>query len=318
MKHRRIGRTDIHVQPLAFGGNVFNWTANESTSFQLLDAFVAENFNLIDTADVYSRWAEGHQGGESETVIGKWLKRSGSRDKVVIATKVGMDMGEGKTGLSAKYIHQACERSLNRLGINSIDLYQAHKDDLNIPLEETLGAFAELIAAGKVRAIGASNYSSARLTEALQVSAKNNWPRYECLQPHYNLVERDEFERDLAPICLHEEIGVIPYFSLAAGFLTGKYRGRDHDKSGARYARVQNYLNPRGDRVLETLDSIAAEQHATCAQVALAWLAGRPAVTAPIASATSLDQFAELIAFTRLELTAAQIDRLNAASAGQE
>ena len=312
MTTRRLGKSDQEVKPFAFGGNVFGWTIDEATSFKLLDAFVEAGFDLIDTADVYSSWAEGNTGGESEAVIGNWLKRSGARDKVVIATKVGKLAGY--EGLSAKTIHAACEQSLNRLGVDRIDLYQAHADDPATPLEETLGAFAELVKAGKVRVIGASNYDGQRLGEALEVSRRHDWPRYETLQPQYNLIERAEFEADLMPVCEREQVSVIPYYSLASGFLTGKYRNTGDHQSGARYAKVKNYLNPRGERVLEALDAVAAEQNATCAQVALAWLADRPTVAAPIASATSVRQFAESAKFVDLELTADQVRRLDAAS----
>ncbi|HEY2585061.1 MAG TPA: aldo/keto reductase, partial [Tepidisphaeraceae bacterium] len=245
MEKRKLGRSGLEAAPLAFGGNVFGWTADEPTSFRLLDAFVDAGFNLIDTADIYSRWVPGNKGGESETILGNWLKRSGKRDKVLIATKAGMDMGEGKKGLSRRYLFQAIEDSLRRLRVDVIDLYQAHQDDPNTPLEETLGAFAELVKQGKVRAIGASNYNAARLAEALRVSQANGWPRYETLQPHYNLYEREPFERDLEPLCEREGLGVISYFSLASGFLTGKYRTEADLAKSARGSGVKKYLNDR-------------------------------------------------------------------------
>jgi aryl-alcohol dehydrogenase-like predicted oxidoreductase len=315
MSTRQLGNSGLAVGPLAFGGNVFGWTADEATSFTLLDAFVGHGLNLIDTADVYSRWAPGHQGGESETILGRWLKKSGQRNRVVIATKVGLEMGPDQKGLSAAYIRRAVERSLNRLGVDTIDLYQAHKDDPDTPLEETLGAFAELVAAKKVRAIGASNYSAARLAEALAVSQKHNWPRYESLQPNYNLYDRGEYEPGLEPLCRRENLGVIPYFSLAAGFLTGKYRSAADLSKSPRGAKVKHYLNDRGFRILAALDQVAAKLGSTPARVALAWLMARPSITAPIASATSVEQLNDIVAATRLELDVAAMKVLDEASA---
>jgi aryl-alcohol dehydrogenase-like predicted oxidoreductase len=315
MRMRGLGNSGIQVAPLALGGNVFGWTIDEAKSFEVLDAFVAAGFNLIDTADVYSRWAPGNQGGESETILGRWLKRSGRRANVVVATKVGMEMGPNDKGLSRAYIRRAVERSLNRLQVDVIDLYQAHQDDPATPLDETLGTFAELIGEGKVRAIGASNYSAARLAEALAVSKRHGWPRYESLQPHYNLVERAGFEAELEPLCLREQIGVISYFSLASGFLSGKYRSEADLANRARAGGVKKYLNERGLRVLAALDEVAGRLLAKSAQVALAWLIARPSVTAPIASATTVEQLNELTAATRLELDAAAVERLNQASA---
>jgi aryl-alcohol dehydrogenase-like predicted oxidoreductase len=312
---RHLGKTGPEVGPLAFGGNVFGWTADEATSFKLLDAAVAAGFNLIDTADVYSRWVPGHKGGESETVIGKWLKKTGNRNKVVIATKVGMEMGPGEVGLSAAYIHKAVERSLNRLQTDYIDLYQSHKDDPKAPLEETLGAFGDLIRQGKVRHVGASNYSAERLAESLRVSKANRLPMYESLQPLYNLCDREPFEAALQPLCLKEGLAVIPYYALAAGFLTGKYRTEADLAKSARGATVKKYLNNRGLRILAALDVVAARYKATPAQVALAWLRTRPGVTAPIASATNLDQFQDLVAATLLELDTAAAAELDRASA---
>ncbi len=315
MEMRPLGNSGLTVAPLAFGGNVFGWTADEATSFKLLDACVGAGFNLIDTADVYSRWAPGNQGGESETILGRWLKASGNRGRVIIATKVGMEMGPGEKGLTRTYILRAVERSLNRLQVDTIDLYQAHQDDPATPLEETLTAFGELIAQKKVRAIGASNYSAARLAEALRVSRAKGLPRYESLQPNYNLYDRAEYEAELEPLCVREKLVVITYFSLAAGFLTGKYRSEADLGKSPRGAKVKNYLNERGRRILAALDAVSARYRATPARVALAWLIARPSVTAPIASATSLGQLEELLAATKLELDPAAIKELNRASA---
>jgi aryl-alcohol dehydrogenase-like predicted oxidoreductase len=310
-----LGRSGIRVAPFAFGGNVLGWTADEKTSFELLDAFTAAGFNLIDTADTYSRWLEGHVGGESETIIGKWLKRRGRRDDVVIATKLGMEMGPGMQGLSRKYMFEAVERSLARLQTDYIDLYQAHRDDADAPLEETLGAFNELIGAGKVRAIGASNYKAERLAAALETSAAQGLPRYETLQPWYNLYDRGMFEGPLAEICRKEQLGVIPYFSLASGFLTGKYRSEKDRAGRARGYRVKSMMDERGFRILAALDAVAAEQDATPAQISLAWLRAH-GIAAPIASATSLDQLAELTASVEIELDSSQVARLDKASEG--
>ncbi len=315
MKMRTLGNSGIRVAPLALGGNVFGWTIDEAASFAVLDAFVAGGFNLIDTADVYSRWAPGNSGGESETIIGKWLKKSSARDKVVIATKVGLEMGSGEKGLSRAYIMRAVERSLNRLQIDTIDLYQSHQDDESTPLEETLGAFGELIQQKKVRAIGASNYSAPRLAAALRVSKERGLPRYECLQPGYNLYDRAGFETELEPLCAREGLAVIPYYSLAAGFLTGKYRSEADLFKSARGAKVKNYLNDRGFRILAALDDVAARHKSTPGKVAIAWLLARPSITAPIASATSVEQLRDLLDATVLELDPAAIKALTDASA---
>ena len=315
MEKRQLGSTGFEVAPLAFGGNVFGWTVDEPTSFRLLDAFVDTGFNLIDTADSYSRWAPGHRGGESETIIGRWIARRGRHDDVVIATKVGSDMGLGYRCLRADYIVQAVEQSLRRLQVEAIDLYQSHWDDDKTPLEETLKAYARLIEQGKVRAIGASNLDAARLAEALETSRQHRLPRYQTLQPLYNLYDRDSFEGPLAELCLRERIGVITYYSLAAGFLTGKYRSEADFAKSQRGAGMQKYLNPRGLRILAALDDVARSCDATPAQVALAWLIARPGVTAPIASATSSAQLDELIAATRLELEAEALAALDQASA---
>jgi aryl-alcohol dehydrogenase-like predicted oxidoreductase len=314
MQKRKIGRSSLQVPVLCLGGNVFGWTVNERDSFRLLDAALDAGLNFIDSADVYSRWAEGHSGGESETVLGKWFSRSGRRSQVVLATKLGFDMGNGKKGLSRKYITAAVEASLQRLQTDYIDLYQAHTDDTETPLEETLAAFDGLVKQGKVRAIGASNYSGARLKEAIEISQKNHLARYECLQPNYSLVERSTFESDLLPVVEQYRIGVIPYFALAAGFLTGKYRSNEDAAGKARGKMVEKYLNDRGFAVLVELDAVAAELHSTPARVALAWLIAKPGITAPIASATSLDQLKDLAEATRLELPPDAIARLDAAS----
>ena len=314
MHARPLGRSGLQVPPLCFGGNVFGWTADEAMSHRLLDALLEGGLNFIDTADVYSIWIPGHVGGESETVIGQWLKARGGRDKVIVATKCGMDMKAGGKGLSAAHIKSAVEASLKRLNTDYIDLYQAHADDPTVPLEETLGAFADLIKAGKVRAIGASNYSAERLAEALEVSETAGLPRYESLQPHYNLYERDKFEGATEALCLKAQLGVIPYFSLASGFLTGKYRSKA-DVTGARGGMVEGMLNPRGLKILAALDEAAGQIGATPAQVALAWLMAKPAITAPIASATNLDQLKDLAAATRLQLTERAVAMLDAAGA---
>ncbi|MDE2604761.1 MAG: aldo/keto reductase [Burkholderiales bacterium] len=316
MEYRSLGRSALKVSPLCFGGNVFGWTADERTSFALLDAWVDAGFNFIDTADVYSRWAPGHTGGESESVIGRWLKQSGKRDKVVIATKVGMDMGEGRIGLKPERIREAVEASLQRLQVDCIDLYQAHKDDESTPLEDTLEAFARLIKDGKVRVIGASNYSAARLQQALEVSDRLGLPRYESLQPLYNLYDRAEFERELQPLCRKEQVGVINFYALAAGFLTGKYRSaEDAGKSPRGAGVVKKYVNERGLKILAALDAAAKETGSTPGQVAIAWLLAQPGVTSPIASATSLAQLQDLVRAAQLKLPAETLQRLDAASA---
>jgi aryl-alcohol dehydrogenase-like predicted oxidoreductase len=312
MQRRKLGGTGFDVAPIAFGGNVFGWTVDEPTSFSLLDAFVHAGFNLIDTADSYSRWVQGHQGGESETIIGRWIARRGRHDDVVIATKVGSDMGLGYKCLRKDYIVQAVERSLARLRIDCIDLYQSHWDDDKTPFEETLEAYALLQRQGKVKTIGASNITADRLQAALGASARGGLPRYQTLQPLYNLYDRDAFEGPLQRLCVQQGLGVIPYFSLAAGFLTGKYRSAADFGKSARGPGMKKYLNPRGMRIVDALDDGARRHGATPAQVALAWLMAQPGVTAPIASATSLAQLDELIGATRLSLapdTLAQLDR---------
>ena len=286
MQKRQLGKSDIEIAPLAFGGNVFGWTADESTSFTLLDAFVDAGFSLIDTADMYSQWAPGNQGGESETIIGKWLKRSGRRDQVIIATKVGSEMAPGRKGLSKAYINRAVEDSLRRLQTDYIDLYQSHVDDDRTPLEETLHTYDQLIKAGKVRVIGASNYTAERFQTALDTSRRHGYSRYQSLQPLYNLYDRADFENNLAPLCREHHVGVISYFSLGSGFLTGKYRSKSDLADRARGSMVEKYLDARGLRILSTLDEVAHRYDRSPATVALAWLIAQPAVTAPIASAT--------------------------------
>ncbi len=310
-----LGRSGLMVSRLCFGGNVFGWTIDEAMSHRLLDGFVDAGFNFIDTADVYSKWHEGNKGGESEAIIGSWLKARGNREKVIVATKVGSDMGGGEKGLSKAYILRAVDRSLKRLNTDYIDLYQSHWDDLTVPVEEALSAYADLIKAGKVRAVGASNFSPERLNAALLAHKRDGLPRYESLQPEYNLCERAGFEAELAGICAANGIGVITYFSLAGGFLTGKYRSQVDLSKSARGSDVEKYLDARGQRILAALDEVAAQYQATPARVAIAWLIAQPVVTAPIASATSLAQLAELVAAAALRLDAAAVARLNAASA---
>ena len=314
MQKRKLGNSGLEVSPLAFGGNVFGWTADEQTSFKLLDAFVDAGFNLVDTADVYSHWAPGNKGGESETIIGKWFKQTGKRDRVVLATKAGGEMGPGKKGLSKAYLLNAVEESLQRLQTDYIDLYQAHYDDPKTPLQETLEAFAQLIKEGKVRAIGASNYTAERLSAALQVSKELGLPRYESLQPHYNLYERSGYEGALEGVCRQNSLGVISYYSLASGFLTGKYRSEADLSKSTRGQGIKKYLNERGFRILKALDDVAKQHHSTPAQISLAWLIARPSITAPIASATNLDQLNDLVEATKLQLDRASIELLDRAS----
>ena len=316
MQYRELGRSGLQVSPLCLGGNVFGWTVDERTSFVLLDAWLDAGFNFIDTADVYSRWAPGHHGGESESLIGKWLQRGVSRDSVVIATKLGSDMGGGKVGLQPAYIRQAVEDSLSRLNTDYIDLYQSHRDDEATPMAETLGAYADLIKAGKVRAIGASNFTAARLREALDTSAAQRLPRYESLQPLYNLYDRTDFEQNLADLCAREGVGVINFYTLAAGFLSGKYRSAaDATKSARGKSVTTRYLNERGLRILGALDRVAASTGSAPARIATAWVMAQPAVTSPIASATSLAQLAELAAAAQLVLQPADLALLAQASA---
>ena len=314
MEKREIGKSGLKVYPLAFGGNVFGWTVGEALSLKLLDAFTEAGFNLIDTADLYSKWVPGNRGGESETIIGKWLKRSGKRKNVIIATKVGGEMGPGEEGLSKTYILRAVERSLQRLQTDYIDLYQSHFDDPDTPLAETLEAYAQLIKEGKVRAIGASNYTSERLSQALDISKQPGYPGYQSLQTLYNLYDREDYETNLEPLCKRKGLGVLTYSSLASGFLTGKYRSGDDLAGRARGERVRQYVNERGFRIINALDQAAKQLNSKPASVALAWLIAHPGITAPIASATSLEQLDDLINATRLELDHSLTQLLNQAS----
>jgi aryl-alcohol dehydrogenase-like predicted oxidoreductase len=314
MEKRRLGQSSLLVPPITFGCNVFGWTADEATSFALLDAWLDAGFNFLDTADVYSRWHPGNSGGDSEVIIGKWLKARGNRDKVVLATKLGIEMAPGKKGLSRAYMMQAVEDSLRRLQTDYIDLYQSHRDDPETPIEETLSAYADLVKAGKVREIGASNFSAPRLAESLKISTEKGWPRYQSLQPLYSLVERTEFEGPLENLCLAEKVGVIGYYSLASGFLTGKYRSKADTEGRLRGSRVEKYLNDYGFGVLKALDEVAHRYEAKPGQIAIAWLIARPSVTAPIASATNLEQLAELVEAAQIELDADSIQLIDAAS----
>lgn len=316
MELRALGRTGLSISPVVLGGNVFGWTADEKTSFEVLDSFFDAGFNTIDTADSYNRWVPGHVGGESETIIGKWLKRGGvSRDKAVIVTKVGSDMGQGKKDLSAKWILEEVDHSLRRLQTDYIDLYLAHWPDETVPYEETLGAFAKLKEQGKIRAIGCSNLDAAMLQDSFDAAKKAGLPRYDVLQPQYNLYDRDSFEGPLAELCIREDIGVINYYGLASGFLTGKYRDKADTEGKARGARALNYLNDKGLRILAALDEVAVETDAEPASIALAWLIQSPGVTAPIASATSVDQLEAIIAAGNLTLSPGQMRLLNEAGA---
>ncbi len=315
MKKRRLGNSDIEIYPLALGGNVFGWTVDESTAFGILDAFVDAGGNLIDTADIYSTWVTGHKGGESETIIGKWLKKSGKRGKIVIATKVGSEMGPGRKGLSKAYILREAEESLRRLQTNVIDLYQSHKDDPGTPIEETLEAYDQLIKQGKVRVIGASNFNAKRLLQSLRTSKERGYPAYQCLQPRYNLYDRAEYEHSLEPVCRENGLGVITYSSVASGFLTGKYRSEVDLSKSIRGQGVRLYLNKRGFRILDVLDQIAGKYNSNPATISLAWLMARSGITAPIASATSIEQLHHLTAATQLNLDDSSLALLNNASA---
>jgi len=314
MEKRKLGTTDIMVSPLCFGGNVFGWTIDEQQSHKLLDAVTDAGINFIDTADVYSTWAHGGEGGQSETIIGNWIKKSGKRDSVIIATKVGKEMGPGKKGLSKAYITKAVEDSLRRLQTDYIDLYQSHDDDQETPFEETLSAFGDLIKQGKVRAIGASNYGAQRLQESLEVSRKNNLPAYQTLQPLYNLYDREVYEKELEAVCVENGLGVINFYALASGFLTGKYRTQE-DLATTRRQSNKKYFNERGFKILKGLDDVAAQYNANPAQVAIAWLIARPSIGAPIASATSIEQLQDLIKATELKLDNNAIGIINKASA---
>jgi aryl-alcohol dehydrogenase-like predicted oxidoreductase len=315
MKTRKLGSSGLEISPLVFGGNIFGWTVDQTASFNLLDAFFAAGFNAVDTADAYSKWVPDHQGGESEIIIGEWMKQRGNRAKVIVMTKAGMDMGEGKKGLSKAHVLRSTEDSLRRLQTDYIDLYQSHIDDPETPFEETLGTYAELMKQGKVRAIGASNHKGDRLAAALEVSRKTGLPAYQSLQPNYSLIERAEYETNLEPICVKEGLGVINYFPLAGGFLTGKYRSESDAAGKARARNVTKYLNERGYKILDALDRVAAKHRATPAKVALAWVMAQPSITAPIVSATNLDQLNDLISSVELKLDRDSIDLLNQASA---
>ena len=315
MNKRKLGKTGLEISPLVFGGNIFGWTVDQATSFKLLDAFAAAGFNSVDTADVYSKWVPGHTGGESEIILGEWMKRSGNRNKIIVATKVGMDMGDGKKGLSKSHILRSAEDSLGRLQTDFIDLYQSHVDDADTSLEETLGAYAELIQQGKVRAIGASNHKADRLATALETSRKSGLPAYQTLQPNYSLIERAEYESNLEPVCEREGLGVINYFPLAGGFLTGKYRSESDVAGKARARNVTKYLNERGFKILAALDQVAKKYNATPARISLAWLLARPSITAPIVSATNLEQLNDLVSSVDLALDRDSIEFLNKASA---
>jgi len=314
MTKRTLGKTDLHVAPLTFGGNAFGWTIDEATSFELLDAFTVAGFNLVDTADVYSRWKPGNTGGESETIIGNWMKERGNRKDVIVATKVGSDMGQGKKDISKAYILKAVEDSLRRLQTDYIDLYQTHWDDDVTPVEETLDAYQQLVKEGKVRWIGASNLSPARLQASLDASKKHGYPQYQTFQPHYNLYDREVFEKELAGICEANHLGVINYYSLASGFLTGKYRSEADFGKSVRGGAMKNFLNDRGLRILKALDEVAAELNTKPASVAIAWLIARPGITAPIASATNKEQLNDLVKAVSLKLESHHVDALNKAS----
>jgi aryl-alcohol dehydrogenase-like predicted oxidoreductase len=305
----------MQVAPLMFGGNVLGWTADAPTSFSILDAFVARGFNFIDTADVYSRWHPGNHGGDSEMVLGEWFARSGKRDQVILATKVGLDLGDGKKGLAGKYILEAAEASLRRLKTDYINLYQSHIDDDSVPLDETLRAYQKLIEQGKVRMIGASNYTGARLREAVELAEREGLPVYQTLQPHYNLYDRQKFEGDQQPVAKELGIGVIPYFSLASGFLTGKYKTKEDSAGANRESRVAKYFDERGMRILAALDEVAQETGAKVATISLAWLMAQPTILAPIASATSVAQLEDLVAAPELTLSEGALAKLSAASA---
>ena len=315
LQKRTLGRSGIRVVPWCLGGNVFGWTADEKTSFELLDAFVEAGFDFIDTADVYSSWVPGHKGGESETVIGNWLASRNNRDRVVIATKVGMGQSGRDGRLDRAYIAESIEGSLKRLRTDYVDLYQSHRDDETTPQEETLQAYADLIKAGKVRIIGASNFSAARLGSALEASVKHGLPRYETLQPQYNLADRAAFESALKPLCLEQEIGVIPYYALGAGFLTGKYRSEADFGKSPRGSSMSRYLNARGLGILAALDAVAGRHEVEPAAVAMAWLMAQPTIAAPIASATSLAQFRSIAAGAEVVLSAADLAALDQAAA---
>ena len=313
MERRALGNSGLEIAPLIFGGNVFGWTVDEPGAFGLLDAFLASGFNCVDTADSYSTWVPGNRGGESETIIGKWMKLRGNRASVVIATKVGSEIDREKKGLSKSYVLRAAEDSLRRLQTEYIDLYQTHRDDPETPVEETLEAYSLLVQQGKVRAIGASNLIAERLTASLEASDRKGYPRYQTMQPHYNLFERAGYEKDLEPLCLAQKLAVIPYYPLASGFLTGKYRSENDLSKSVRGTGVRKCFNQRGFRILAALDAVALRLRSTPAAVALAWLLARPGITAPIVSATSLRQWEELAAAPGIRLDSSSIELLNRA-----
>ena len=315
IQYRQLGKSDLQIAPLIFGGNVFGWTVDENKSFELLDVFTADGFNCVDTADSYSRWVTGNKGGESETIIGKWMKQKGNREKIIISTKVGSDMGQGRKDVSKKYILNAVEDSLTRLQTNYIDLYQTHWDNEATPVEETLEAYDMLVKQGKVKWIGASNLSPERLAASLAASKKHNYPVYQTLQPEYNLYDREKFEKDYQPICEQHNLSVINYYALASGFLSGKYRSEADLGKSKRGGGVKKYLNERGFRILSALNKVAASHHTTRASVAIAWLIKQPIVAAPIASATSIEQLNALMAAATLQISSEALTELNESSA---
>lgn len=314
MDKRKLGNTDLLVSPIAFGGNVFGWTLDEKKSFEILDGFIDAGFNFIDTADVYSKWAPGNAGGESEKIIGNWMKARNNRNKIILTTKVGGDMGDGKKGLSKKNIFNAIDASLSRLQVDFVDLYQSHFDDADTPVEETLEAYDQLIKAGKIRWIGASNFSPERLKESLETSKRLSLPKYQTFQPEYNLYKREGFEKEIEPACLDNQLGVISYYALASGFLTGKYRSEADLGKSARGGGVKDFMNEKGFRILKALDNVSEQYNSSPASVALAWLIARPSVTAPIASVTSLTQLEDLAKASSLRLDNEDISILDEAS----
>ena len=314
MQKRKLGNSSIEFAPIALGGNVFGWTIDEAQSFKILDAFEGAGFNFIDTADVYSRWAPGNTGGESEIIIGKWMREKKNRDKIVVATKVGSDMGQGHKDISKKYIINAVEKSLTRLQTDYIDLYQTHWDDDKTPVEETLEAYAQLVKEGKVKWIGASNLSAERLRKSIEISKEKNFPSYQSFQPEYNLYERNSYEKEIEKICLENNIGVITYFSLASGFLTGKYRSENDLHKSTRGGGIKKYLNDRGFRILHALDEVSKKYNTNQAAIAIAWVLARPGITAPISSATTVEQLNELIKATEINLDSESMNLLNKAS----
>jgi aryl-alcohol dehydrogenase-like predicted oxidoreductase len=315
MQSRALGASGLSIAPIVLGGNVFGWTIDEPQSFAILDAFTDRGFNCIDTADIYSLWKPGNHGGESETIIGNWFKRSSKRDKVILTTKVGLDLGGGRKGLSKKYILEEVETSLRNLKTDYIDLYQSHRDDPETPIEETLEAYALLIDQGKIRAIAASNFTADRLTAAMDLSDKNKLPTYTALEPEYNLYDRQNYEQNLVPIAGRFNLGVIPYFSLASGFLTGKYKSKDDTKGANRGSRVEKYFTPRGEKILKALEAVAQDTGETQASISLAWLLAQPTITAPIASATKVSHLESMFAAVDLKLEKSALDKLTQASA---